>query len=347
MDRSSPIRGGADPVYADAAQWWARLRQAPGDAALRAAFETWVAAEPSRRESFAAVERGWDIAAEVAAHPAVLEMRRRALAERAPKRAFAWPVAAGFAIAAIGLSLAGAVLVTSKQPTRETPGALPAPQTAMAAARLSATYQTRRRERRAVVLEDGSVLSLRGESVAVTAFSPARRMVTLQRGEATFEVAKDPLRPFIVSAGGRLITAHGTVFRINLVDERLSVALLEGSVSVSAEQGSQAVEWLRPGQELVAMRNRPAEICNASSTRPQPTMRRLVFDNQPLGAVAAEANRHSRVKILVEEPAAADLPTSGVFTAGQQQNIAETLADLHGLILERTVDGNLHLRPSS
>ncbi|RME65536.1 MAG: DUF4880 domain-containing protein, partial [Alphaproteobacteria bacterium] len=62
-------------------------------------------------------------------------------------------------------------------------------------------YETATAEHRNVVLADGSHVTLGAKSRITVAYSAARRAVTLHRGEAYFEVAKDKRRAFVVTSG--------------------------------------------------------------------------------------------------------------------------------------------------
>ncbi|WP_163071616.1 FecR domain-containing protein, partial [Acinetobacter baumannii] len=59
-----------------------------------------------------------------------------------------------------------------------------------------------------------------------------RRALRLLAGRARFEVAKDPRRPFAVTAGDRMVVATGTAFSIELFRAEMRVVLYQGSVSV-------------------------------------------------------------------------------------------------------------------
>ncbi len=82
------------------------------------------------------------------------------------------------------------------------------------------------------VLPDGSVVELKeGASIAVD-FNAATRRVALQRGEAYFQVAGNPVRPFVVSAGSIEARAVGTAFTVQLGSSAVEVLVTEGRVAV-------------------------------------------------------------------------------------------------------------------
>ena len=71
-------------------------------------------------------------------------------------------------------------------------------------------YRTGLNERRVVTLKDGSKVSLDAMSKISVRYSDDARRLTLQRGQARFDVAHDVSRPFSVRARDRTVVATGT-----------------------------------------------------------------------------------------------------------------------------------------
>jgi ferric-dicitrate binding protein FerR (iron transport regulator) len=114
--------------------------------------------------------------------------------------------------------------------------------------------QTEGNERKDLLLPDGTRLYLNGNSCIsykAAAFNRSSRELWLT-GEAFFEVAKDPAKPFIIhSSDGLQTTVLGTSFNFKAypeLDEQV-VSVLTGGVTVSGEES----ESLRiaPGQKAV------------------------------------------------------------------------------------------------
>lgn len=97
---------------------------------------------------------------------------------------------------------------------------------------LAPTIATERAERREVVLSDGSIVQLDPETLLRVRLSSNERRVTLSRGRALFEVAKDPNRPFLVVANDSVIRAVGTVFGVEHQHGSVVVTVSEGKVAV-------------------------------------------------------------------------------------------------------------------
>lgn len=103
-----------------------------------------------------------------------------------------------------------------------------------------------------IILPDSTVIWLNAASSLSyhKPFTDSVRSVEL-KGEAYFEVAEDPERPFVVKSGSLYTTALGTSFNISSYEEQhqVRVALLSGKVKVEDEQDQQA--YLFPGQGLL------------------------------------------------------------------------------------------------
>src|SRR5690606_5459811 len=93
-------------------------------------------------------------------------------------------------------------------------------------------YVTSPDERARVTLADGSMVTLDSDTRMLARIGSGRRDITLLAGRALFDVAKDPHRPFVVEAGGRTITALGTMFDVDVSPTELRVTLAEGVVAV-------------------------------------------------------------------------------------------------------------------
>ena len=110
----------------------------------------------------------------------------------------------------------------------------------------SATYQ--------ILLEDGTKVWLNASSKLIfpNKFNTDVRQVSLE-GEAYFEVAKDPNRPFRIQSRGTAIEVLGTSFNLKAYDEAVSTSLIEGSVKIN--NGKQEA-LLTPGQEASTQKDK-------------------------------------------------------------------------------------------
>jgi transmembrane sensor len=94
------------------------------------------------------------------------------------------------------------------------------------------TYQTPVGGTASVPMSDGSNVTLNTNTRIEVALSEKEREVQLERGEAFFEVAKDPRRPFVVSAGRKRVIAVGTKFSVEREEDEIRVVVSEGTVRI-------------------------------------------------------------------------------------------------------------------
>lgn len=109
-------------------------------------------------------------------------------------------------------------------------------------------------ERKQITLSDGSEVWLNSGSLLVYSakFEGSQRSVYLN-GEASFRVAKDPEKPFIVKTGHMEVEALGTVFNVEAYsDSELTIATLEeGKVRVDTDMEKSEPIILRPDEQVV------------------------------------------------------------------------------------------------
>lgn len=95
-------------------------------------------------------------------------------------------------------------------------------------------YSNKRRDQYSVNLSDGSIVHLNYNSSIKISFNSGTRNVELIQGEAFFEVAKNPNRPFVVQAGDTLLKAVGTAFVVRRQGlDVTQVTVTEGMVEVA------------------------------------------------------------------------------------------------------------------
>ncbi|HEX3363912.1 FecR family protein [Phenylobacterium sp.] len=161
-------------------------------------------------------------------------------------------------------------------------------------------------------LEDASVVHLNADSRVSVRFSRSARDVALQKGDAMFDVAKNPRRPFVVQAGTAAVTAVGTSFEVDRLDDAVEVRVFEGVVRVARPEGPAYLahrgEWLRlaAGQPAVSGQFAPALDDTWRSDW-------LVADQMPLKDVVARLNRYSRDRIAVANARTGELKVTGRF----------------------------------
>jgi len=194
-------------------------------------------------------------------------------------------------------------------------------------------FNTRKGEVRVVPLADGSVMTLNTASKVTVSYTRERREVRLIEGEALFDVAKDPARPFLVQAGDTWVRAVGTSFTVRrLGDAPVQVLVREGVVEVKDRAGLPA----RPvraaantrlvasaaGIAAAAAPITPSEVSRELSWREG----RIAFEGETLAQAAGEFSRYSDTRIVIDDPAIAGQEITGLFQANDPVGFAQAVA---------------------
>lgn len=203
-------------------------------------------------------------------------------------------------------------------------------------------YATTGQDRRAVTLQDGSVVDLDVDTRIAVRMSTERREIELLSGRALFAVAKDASRPFTVTADGSRTTALGTQFQVAKESGRIVVTLAEGSIAVEGgQERANAASWqerLRPGDQLTidaATADRTMHIVDPLLVTSW-AHGRHVFRGTPLSEALEEVNRYAVKKVRLGDPSLADLPVAGNFVAGDSVVVVDAFAAVLPL---RVVEG--------
>lgn len=303
-----------------AVEWFVRLQ---GDAELAdwEAFHAWLEADPGHAAAYAQVEALWvdledaDPPIPVVGTPSavVTPFRPR------PSRRNLW---LGGGAAAAAAALAIAVLPQVMGPAY-------------------VSYATAKGETRVVRLEDGSRLTLGADTQVRVKLARSERDVDLIDGEASFDVAHEAKRPFVISVGTREVRVLGTEFNILHHAGDLAVTVRRGLVSV-ADKGGQPVR-LAKGQQLTATDGSPPVVNNTDPDAAFAwTQGRLVYRQTPLTKVVADLNRYVPTPIRVD-PSAASVKVSGVLVIDTEQAMIERLK-LFTPITAETVGGEVVLK---
>jgi transmembrane sensor len=297
-------------VRAEAAAWVARLHGPNRTPHVEAGLRRWLADDPEHAAAFELLTDTWEKSA---------RLRRRPLEQVAswegPGFRISFPRAALAAAATVVLAILATIFYLHTDAVTTGVGEL-----------------------RTLTLDDGSRVHLNTDTRVRVHYDKQTRHVSLERGEASFEVAKRPDWPFIVTAGRREIKAFGTEFVVRRDRERLSVMLMEGKVTVSTEGQSNRSP---PETETVTLvpGDRVTFVGSATPTLDRPAPERIAawlrgevaLDNTSLADAVAEMNRYSHQRIVADDPALAAIRVSGIFKAGDLVNFAQAVARMHNL----------------
>ncbi|WP_454797938.1 FecR family protein [Novosphingobium lindaniclasticum] len=330
-----------DPRAEEAASWYLSLTDGSMSEADQAQFDDWLAV-PDNADAFADMARMSRALDGLGEEPDIISLRTAALCDyedrtdsgrrrgEVRKSLFAVALAASLLLAFLGvLSVWGDH---------------------------SQRYATSIGERRTVLLDDGSQLALDGDSTVDVDLGHYRRSLVLVRGRARFNVAKDPLRPFTVTAGNRIVVATGTSFSVELLGRDVHVQLFEGHVAVvnrTAGRGMAPSEQFRPrrlasepqltpGNEMVALaqgveapRVAPFQIGAGQAWQDG----ELVFENTTLASAVERVNRYSRQPIALADAQTGAIVVNGVFRAGDARAFLDGVTALYPIEVSAEGDG--------
>lgn len=168
-------------------------------------------------------------------------------------------------------------------------------------------------------LADGSRATLSSDSRIDVALSRAQRHVALEHGEAFFDVAKDPGRPFAVDAGARRVIAVGTRFSVRRDGPDLRVVVTEGTVRLESEPvdgRTQPTTLLPAGSIALAGANGVLVRSGSIEDAERYVDWRngyLVFRDTALSAAVAEFNRYNTRRLVIGDAAVGELRVGGNF----------------------------------
>ncbi len=216
-------------------------------------------------------------------------------------------------------------------------------------------YQTELGEQSQARLNDGSLITLNTQSRLRVHYTDKERSIYLVSGEAHFDVAKNPQRPFVVYAGTGEVRAVGTAFSVRVDSKQeVKVAVSEGTVQVLANleqpgDNKNARSPNRPSTSLTLKKGGTASYHDAIETFAYVDQEKLaqklawkngkwIFDGETLTEVIAEANRYSNKKIQIVDPAIADLRVGGYFDAGDIDALLGALAAGFNIRVQRDQD---------
>ena len=188
-------------------------------------------------------------------------------------------------------------------------------------------YETSIGKQKTIELEDGSLLILDTQSRVAVNFHRTRRHLTLEQGQAYFQVAHDKTRPFVVRAGKGEVTALGTAFDIRLDGTAATVKLIEGAVKVNLAETPHGPErQLAAGQQIRVEPDRLSDVKKVDLVNLEAwKMGKIVFSDTPLPEAINEINRYRKKKYELRGARTAQVRVSGIFNIDNADKFTNSL----------------------
>lgn len=205
------------------------------------------------------------------------------------------------------------------------------------------SYVTARKGERPILrLADGTRIQLNSDTKVKTSLTRLNRVVTLEKGEAYFEVVHDAKRPFVVFAGNRRITDLGTKFSVRRNGDDVRVVVTEGKVRVDVvDAASPAAPVFASGGHIVVAKSDETLVAARSAKDMDDELvwrtGMLTFDQETLASAAEEFNRYNRRRIVVLGKAR-DIRIGGSFRADNINVFAGLVRNALGLKVSHKED---------
>lgn len=161
------------------------------------------------------------------------------------------------------------------------------------------------------MLSDGSVLRIGPNTKLHWSFDDSQRTIVLSEGEAVFEVAKDPSRPFVVTTHIGDVRAVGTEFGVSLMNTSTAVVTVaHGKVAVSKHDDARVTTIERASvAELVEDQQIILSYGGAQPVKQVDASRELQwatgyyeFRGETVREAIEQFNRRNRLKVVMSDP---------------------------------------------
>lgn len=222
-------------------------------------------------------------------------------------------------------------------------------------------------EQSTFTMSDGTHIQLNTNSVVEVAYSVSYRQLTLVRGEARFDVAKDKARPFTVTSGEKSFTALGTIFNVQKDgDHEMELMVTEGRVLIT--KASEAIEIIKQtlltsnesttakdlpgilvtsGEKAVIEQYTATPVQKISLDQVQRDLAwqqgMLVFNGELLSNALIEVSRYTSSQFEIVDPQIANVKVSGYFKANDVDGLLASLNSNFNISFSKRADNTILL----
>lgn len=314
-----------------AAVWVARVFSGELTLEEKTSLEVWLSQDDRHRRAYSDMMKVGGIVEGAVEGPTeqILEQDLVAFAARKEKPRY-WvavpAIAAGFAVFFSVVALLPATTEKSKQ------------------------YATLRGQSMEVILDDKSVIALNTDTSLSVIYTDQGRAVSMDRGEAFFDIVPDLGRPFVVTSPYASVNVTGTRFVMRALETKAFVAVLSGAVVVAPAEVNDKDE---PGVSLLSGQSvsiKPyaglQDVTGFDADSMVAWRRGMAFyDSVSLADVITDLNRYFENQFVLGDEELANIPVSGGFDIGNQDIVIEALSVALSLRVERKDSGAVVLWP--
>lgn len=307
-------------VRQEAARWFLRWRQGDLDDSERQRFEEWRAQSPVHADEYSAIEAVWedfdscdrleDLASAVEQREVRRQHRRRLIKQ-----------------GTLGLFLLAGTLISLWQ-SWALFNRIPNAELSLA----STTGHVREE-----ALPDNSRVTLNAETLLKVSYYNDRREVLLKRGEAIFNVKRDPQRPFMVHSHNAEVRVLGTRFMVTQLRDRSRISVEAGRVSIA---GTDEQELILQAGEMADVTVNDEIQRISGSVEDAFAWRRgvLVFSDTPLDEIAQSLSRYRHQPVIAENNNGSQLRITAVVQVDDIEEFIEALPNIASVRVDTTDD---------
>jgi transmembrane sensor len=230
------------------------------------------------------------------------------------------------------------------------------------AKRVDEFYRTPFAGRREVKLPDGATIAINTASSVFVNYGPNFRDAALLRGEAMFDIPRDALRPFHLTAGARVVEIEQSRFALRrLPSGNSEITVLAGAVKILHPRASVArtpaqrrdsVSYSYGEATLLAAQTgvfgpdwQLVAKLTANEAQAKIAWRRgvIIFTDAPLDDALAEAARYVPREFVFADEGLRNVRLSGEFRTGDIDSILRVLRDAHRIESRPDAQGRIVL----
>lgn len=184
-------------------------------------------------------------------------------------------------------------------------------------------------------LPDGSQVTLNKQStIEYAAIFKKERQVKLD-GEAFFNVAQDPGKPFILKVNDVTVKVLGTSFNVKSVNGKTEVIVESGAVEVTKNNNSVQLRQhekavITPDQTAPSKQNNTDELYNYYRTKT------FVCNNTPLWKLVEILNEAYGVDIVIGDNKKRDLQINSTFTNSSLDSTLQVIGLTYEINVEKS-----------
>ncbi|MDC8830811.1 FecR family protein [Alteromonas gilva] len=196
-----------------------------------------------------------------------------------------------------------------------------------------AEFSTRAGEQHTARLNDGSMVILNGKSALAVNHSAQFREVSLTSGQAYFDVAHEPQRPFLVKLDNASVQVVGTAFDIDRLQDKTAIRVYDGVVKVTAD----TTLTLTKGDGVILQAGKWLQSFQLENSQlPDWRTGWLDISNEPINDIVQRLNRYTSKPVKLA--GFSQLPVSGRFNVKAPEQALQLLANMDALTLTEHSD---------